>query len=118
MEFQEISKYLDKNLDSLESKIRPNIMEKLRQHTVPALTYEVPKNYNGSIIDYLFLQHQGQGRSLGNLAREIGFSGDTLSKIFRCYSLPIVDPKEGSKAALKSMWQTTEFRDKQIKGRR
>lgn len=101
---KELEKYLGNDLDSLDGKVRPIVLEKLRRYDV-----YTTENHYLPLIDYLFLAHQHGDKPLGILSEEIGISVITMYKIFNFYGLPKLNRAEGTRRK----WQDTEFRKRQ-----
>ncbi len=106
---EELSKYLGKRLDDLEGKVSFIILRKLRQYQ------EGMANLNLSVIDYLFIEHHKNNKSLNQLRKELNISIHTLSKIFDVYNLPMLDIKESTKRAISELWKNPAYRVYKIK---
>jgi AraC-like DNA-binding protein len=92
---EELVQYLGKGLEGLKDQVAESTIKKLRDYQAGRRPYPVCP-----AIDYLFLEHQGSGRSLRDLAKEIGISDMTLAKAFRAYGLPSLTQAEGVRKEL------------------
>lgn len=97
---EELAYYLGKEFSELdriaqEGKIKTASLEKLMAHDDITQT-----EYGLSIIDYLFLWHQFQGRSIRSLAKEVGIGYNILFRIFDELNLPTLTRSESRRREL------------------
>ena len=65
-----------------------------------------------SIVDNLFLYHQDSSISLNKIAKQIGITFITLTRIFDAYNLPKLNKVEG----VRGNWKDPEFRERHAEG--
>src|SRR3989344_3148994 len=100
LEKQYLGSYLGKSLGDLEGKVRESTLKKLKN-----IELQIPHSYH-SVIDYLFLEHQQNRKSLRELAKELGITHHTVKKILDIYDLPTLTKAE----AIRENWEDPEFR--------
>src|SRR3989344_6999475 len=98
---KQLEEYLGRQLSDLEGKLHKQTLNKLKEAEQKMTPY-----FKGSLIDYLFLEHQQGYKSLRYLSKEIGTNTGILSRIFDIYNLPQLTQAE----ATRKNWEDDEFR--------
>ena len=101
---KQLEEYLGRQLSDLEGKLHKQTLNKLKEAEQKMTPY-----FKGSLIDYLFLEHQQGYKSLRYLSKEIGTNTGILSRIFDIYNLPQLTQAE----ATRKNWEDDEFRKRQ-----
>ncbi len=104
---EELVKYLGNQISSLEGIVQRGTLEKLGEYA-KGLEDSSIKDEGLSLIDYLFLKHQQENKSLVTIARETGIARGTLRRIFDHYKLPTLQQAE----AVKRNWEDPQFRER------
>lgn len=110
---EELVKYLGNQISSLEGIVQRGTLEKLGEYA-KGLEDSSIKDEGLSLIDYLFLKHQQENKSLVTIARETGIARGTLRRIFDHYKLPTLQQAE----AVKRNWEDPQFRERNAEATR